>query len=656
MRYLLFVIIILLAVVQLSAQDNGFPYGKVTYRELDIKSYEKDTAANAVVLDEFGEAYIDNSNDHNLIFEYHVKIKILKQKGVELANVEIPLWKSDSRYEKINAVKASSFTYENGSMRETKLDAKNVFTENVSKFWDLKKFAIPNVRVGSVIEYMYVLESPRIFNFRSWEFQGDIPKMHSEYWAKIPANYKYNISMRGFYKLTKEEGEVIKDCFTPGGGNKADCGLMMWGMDHVPAFVEEEYMTAKSNFLSAINFELSEIEYFDGRKDKITKEWKDAELELRQSEKFGRQLRRGKEILDGHIDVILTGETDPLKKAQKIFDFIKYWYRWNEVYGIHSEFGVKKAFDTKVGNVADINLSLVAALRYAGFTTEPVLLSTRSNGLVTEIFPVISDFNYVIAQLTIDGKSYLLDATDDFLPFGSIPERCLNGKGRVLGDEQSSWLEIKPTDRDKTMQSFTLAVQPDGKLRGTLSLSYFGYAAMEERKTIATFSDTKAYITDRDNKLDKLEILEFTISNLEELQKPLIVQLSIEMYAIDNIQTPHFLFNPFLLERWEKNPFRSSERLYPVDFGAPLEEVVVLNLTYPAEFQPSDLPEKVGLALPNAGGRYIFDIRNQGNLLTMQSSLLISKTVFTSEEYHYLKEIFNRVIAAQHADLVFVKK
>lgn len=655
MRYCLIVALILTCAVVYS-QDGGFPYGKVTYRELDIKSYEKDTAAYAVVLDEFGEAYIDNGGDHNLIFEYHVKIKILKQKGVDLANIEIPLRKSEGRQEKIIKVEASSFTYENGSMRETPLDSKKVYTENVSKYWDVKKFAIPNVRVGSVIEYKYVLESPYIFNFRSWEFQTDYPKIHSEYWARIPANYKYNISLRGFYKLTKEEAEIVDDCFTPGGGNKADCGLYKWAINDVPAFVEEDYMTARSNFLSAINFELSELEFFDGRKDKITKDWKDAEDELRKDEKFGRQLKRGKEILDGHIDIVTMGEDVPLNKAQKIYDFIKFWYRWNDVYGIYSEFGIKKAFDTKVGNVGDINLSLVAALRYAGFTVEPVLLSTRRNGLVTELYPVISEFNYVVARLTLDGKTYLLDATDDFLSFGSIPERCLNGKGRLLGDDASSWVEIKPIDKEKTLQMLNLQVQTDGKLKGTIQLTYFGYDALELRKAISSFSDVKEYIADLDNKLDKIEILDFKVLNLEDLRKQVVIDLTVEMDGVDDLQANHFLFNPFLMERWEKNPFRSSERLYPVDFGAPLEEIVILNLTYPAEFQLSELPAKVGLQLPNSGGRYLFDVKNNGNVLSMQSSLLITKPVFSSAEYHYLKELFNQVIAVQHTDFVFERK
>ena len=162
------------------AQDHGFPYGQTTYRDLDIKVYEKDTAAVAVILNEFGEAYIDNSNDNNLLFEYHAKIKILKKNGLDQADFQIPLYKNESRVERVRSVKASSYNYENGTMRETKLESKNQFTENASKYLDIVKFAVPNVRVGSVIELHYIVVSPFIFNFHNWEFQKDIPKVLSE--------------------------------------------------------------------------------------------------------------------------------------------------------------------------------------------------------------------------------------------------------------------------------------------------------------------------------------------------------------------------------------------------------------------------------------------------------------------------------------------
>jgi len=655
MRIILLTVFCLSLITAAIAQEHGFPFGKVTYRELDTK-YELDTATAALVIDEFGESYIDNSNNNNLLLEYHVKIKILTKAGLKYADVEIPLYKSNSKFETVRDVEASSFTIDGGSMRETKLDQKNIFTENSTKFWDVKKFAIPNVRVGSIIEFRYTLESPYIFNWRSWEFQSEIPKKHSEYWATIPGNYHYNISLKGFQKLSKNESELVRECFTPGGGNKADCGRYKWGMNDIPAFLEEDYMTAKKNFLSCINFELSEIEYFDGRKDKITKEWKDAEQELKRDEKFGIQIRKGKDIMDSHVDVLTAGETDPLQKAQRIYNFIKDWYRWDENFGFTSEFGIRKAFDKKLGNVGDINLSLIAALKYAELDAEPLILSTRSNGFPTDLHPVLSDFNYVVAKLNINDKVYLLDAVDDFLPFGLIAERCLSGRGRVFGEKESYWYDLKPADKARQLSFIALKLDKAGAFTGTMQFTFAGYEGVRERKKLSSYSSEKDYINALNEKLRSVEINNYTIENADDLKKSLVVKLNVAIEGYEDMSASHFLLNPFMFDRWKENPFKSSERLYPVDFGPPLEEVVVFSLEYPEEFAVTDLPEKVGLALPNAGGRYIFDIQNTGNKVSLNSSLLIARTIYTSEEYHFLKELFSRVVSTQQTDLVFKRK
>jgi hypothetical protein len=93
-----------------------------------------------------------------------------------------------------------------------------------------------------------------------------------------------------------------------------------------------------------------------------------------------------------------------------------------------------------------------------------------------------------------------------------------------------------------------------------------------------------------------------------------------------------------------------------VDFGAPREEVIILTLQYPPHYEVDEIPKTVRLSLPENGGRYIFDIQNSANKLSMHSSLLVGKPVFSAHEYHYLKELFNHVIAAQQTQLVFKQK
>lgn len=637
-------------------QNNGFEFGRITYSELDMAISELDTSAAAIVLSEFGEAYIENGNDNNLLFEYHAKIKILKVSGIAEANIEIPLHKNNGKTERIRSIKASSFNKTSSSWSESKLEEKDIYTENINKYYDKKKFAVPNVQVGTVIEIIYILESPFIFNFRNWAFQSHLPKKSSEYWASIPGNYNYNITLKGFLKLTKNENEILRDCLTPGGPARADCIRYKFGMTNIPAFTVEDYMTAKSNFISAVNFELSEIKYFDGRVDKVTKSWNDVENELRNDGRFGVQIRKGKDITEEHVALAVAGETEELNKAHKIYQFIKDWFTWNETYGKYSELGIKKAFAERKGNVGDINLSLIAALLESDLSVEPVILSTRDNGLPSEIHPVLSDFNYVIAKLTIEGKIYLLDATDDFLPFGMLPERCLNGKGRCIGEKDSYWMDLKPTDKNKLLTSILLKMDTNGHIQGTIKRSFIGYQSKNQRKTIYKFKSEKDYFNHLSTKINGFEISQSHLENLNVPSSPLIETINIISDNAGFSDSRHLLFSPFIMEKWESNPFKSAERLYPVDFTIPIDETYSLTIELPENVFVSDLPERVGLALPNAGGRFLAEVKYLGNSLSVNSSLLISRTIYSSEEYHYLKELFNRIIQTQNLNIVFERR
>jgi hypothetical protein len=644
--------VILLVAINAFAQEHGFEFGKVYLRELDMKVYEKDTSAAVVALNEFGEATIANlDGEQKLIFEYHVKYKVLKASGQSIADIEIPLRKWNDEFDVLKSLEASSFNRNGSSWTESKLENKNVFNEKFNKWWVIKKFAIPNVKVGSVVEIKYVIESPQasLWNFRPWQFQTHYPKIVSEYWATIPGNYIYNMTLKGFLKLDKNEDELVKDCLT-WNGSKSDCARFKFAMKDIPAMITEDYMTAPSNFLASINFELSERRFFDGRVDKYTKEWKDVEEELRKYEGFGVQLRKGRDIAEEQILKITSVEKDDLAKAKKIYEFIQSWYQWDEILSAFSHTGLKKSFTERKGNVADINLALIATLTSAGLQADPVILSTRENGLPIDVHPVINDFNYVVAQVSIAGKSYLLDATDNLLTFGMLPERCINGKGRVMASKESYWVELKPVDKRKTVSVLSLKLEDDGRITGKVQRNYIGYAAKDKRRSFLREGKDK-YLEKLKTELANTEISNFTVTNAEDLSKPLSESYDIEITSSDN-GASHLLFNPFVLGRWDTNPFKSQQRLYPVDFGVPREETMVFTLDLPSKYKVTDLPSSKGLSLPNAGGRYIYDLKQLQNKIILNSTLIISRTIYSSEEYHFLKELFNQIVALQNSDLV----
>lgn len=654
MRFLLVLLFVVITQTVFS-QDNGFAYGQISVEQLLAKGYARDSSASAVVLREFGEAYVSPAEDMGLVFKHHYLIKILKTEGLKKADISIPLRKNDTKNQRILSLKASAWNVEDNKIVETPVGNKSIFTEKTNKYLDEKKFTIPNVRVGTIIEVEYILDDPFFYyNFRTWEFQSDIPKVSSEYWATIPGNYIYNITWRGFLKFSKNENELLKDCFTIG-PHKADCGRYKFAMENIPAFKEEGYLTAKSNFISAIYFELSEVRYFDGRVDKITKEWKDADVEIRSMPMVGGQLKKGKDIIE-KIEPELKAIADPLEKAKRIYSFINTWFLWNEYTGWISDGGIKKAFDKKTGSVADINLSLIAGMRAAGLDVETALLSTRSNGVPTELHPVITDFDYVVAKVNIGDKSYLVDATDSYLPFGMLSFRCLNGKARVFPEKGPSyWYDIVPSDKFKQVTIMNLTLTATGSLTGTLEYSYYGYDAYEKRTDLASFNNQEEYLAELKKEMKLVTVNSFEMSGLDIYDPKVVHKFDVEIEALDQLGDG-FLLNPFFLDKWETNPFKLNERLYPVNFGTGYEYTTIINLTYPENFTLVEKPEKTALTIPGGGGKFLFDITDTGTKASITYSLTLPKPVYTSVEYKYLKELFNRVIQVQNSDWLFKKK
>ena len=654
LRARIWVVVFHLTTVSGQAQVIGFPFGETNTRDLEMVVYPDDTTAVAVFLQEYGEAYVDYDNDHNLVFEYHARIKILKQKGVRLADYEIPLLKTNGRSEILRSVKASSFTLEKGAILETKLEHKNVFTENHERY-DLKKFAIPNVRVGSVIDVQYVMESPVFYHFRSWNFQGEHPKMSSEYRATIPATYIYNITLKGFLKLTKSESTILENCVTMGAG-KADCIRYHWSMSSIPSFIEEDFMTAPSNFISSINFELAEIHQFNGRVDKITSSWKEVELELRRDFQFGAQLKRGKDVLSEAISSLILNEENELLRAKLIYHYIRDWYIWNGYYSKYSEEGIRKAFNQKDANIGDINLSLIAAMRYAGIPCDPVILSTRDNGLPSSVHPVLTDFNYVIARVALRDTVYYLDASDDFYPFGMLPQRCFNGRARWLGQKKSAWIDLMPLQKGSRSSIIRLVLKEDGSVSGTVETVYAGYEAVRMRKRFYAAEDENAYYNGLKNDFPSAELLNLQVENLDQMDLPFIQKFDIQIPADQNAGGYLFL-DPFFASQWKENPFKANDRQFPVDFATPIEHVTTLHLQFPKDvYEVDNIPQKQTLGLPASAGTFSIEATSDNDGITLNQKFFINKTIFSSSEYQPLRALFSRMAEIQNTDLLIRKK
>jgi hypothetical protein len=658
-KLLLFLLTIITLSITAKAQD--FDYGNIKQEDVDMKQYNKDTSAHAVVLNEFGKSRIDIvSDDHiKIIYEYHVKIKIFDSKGFDQGNVQIDLRNNDEDSETAENIKGvTTYTNDNGGVSKTELDMSKVYKTKVNKYWSAVKFAMPSIRNGCIIEYSYTTYSPYLELFPKWEFQSDIPKMHSEYDVHIPGFWTFNASLRGSIKLTKNISEIERECFTSGGA-KSDCSHLVFGMSDIPAFIEETDMTSRNNFLSAVYFQISEWQNpYTGVKKKVAKEWKDVDYDLKHSEYFGSLLKR-KDLFKDRIIPVIAGKTDSLAKAKAVYQYIQKTLKWDKFNGIGSDDGIRKVLETHSGNVAQINLALAAALNAAGLNAEAVLLSLRDNGFVNKLYPVQDEFDYVVIKVDIGGKTYLLDATDPLLPFGTLPLKCLNDQGRVMSlDKPSYWIDMNINQQRKTSTvALDLTLQPDGKLKGTMIKYSIGYEAYEQRKAIKKFNSVDEYVESLDEESSKFKILNSEVTNLDSLDLPLVEKYDIEIKEYNSgLYHDRLTFNPYLTDYITRNPYRLQERNYPIDRGMPLTRRFSLIVHLPDNYTVDTPPQNIAIGLPDKGGVFETFYQPDTNSFTFSHIIQFNKSIYSSEEYPYLKELFNKIILSEKAPIILKKK
>ncbi len=646
------------------SQNGDFPFGKITHEELGMKIYEPDTSASAVILNEFGRAYFND--EVHIVFERHVKIKILKKSDVDLGNFSVSLYKGGDTFEENERwvdVKASTFNYEGNGIVESKIDPKEVVIEKTSSNFNTAKFALRNVKVGSVLEVGYITESPYIFNFKTWYFQSEIPKVRSEFWASLPANFNYTVNMTGFQKLTSQQVDLERECFLmPGAGtdgtasSRSSCSVGKYVLENIPAFKEESFISSTKNFISAIHYELSEVTYPGGRKDKYSEEWEDVDRKLKEHDDFGSKIKKAKRMYEDLMPGIVGSEVDEIKKANLIYTYVNNRYNWDGSDSKYASQDVKKCFENKKGNSADLNLALVGALQAAGLNADPVILSTRDNGIPFKMQPRRSDFNYVVSSLKIGTQLILLDATDPLLPFSALPIKCINDQGRLISKSESSWVDLRSTQKYRTTFAMNLKLTEALELGGNIVMSSYGYSALDKRKEINGSKTLEEYTKNLSTEWGNISIKNYQIENKDDVSKPLIEKMDVGLSELDNTGSNVIYFNPFLTGRFDKNPFKSNERLYPVDLGAPNESTYFISIELPDKIKVDEIPGNMAIGLPNNGGKFVVNVTQNGNKITLSSILSLAKPIYSSAEYHSLKEFFARVVQMQQSQFVFKVK
>lgn len=660
----------------LKSQDNpGIEFNKVNPVDFVVDTAKFDNSYGAIIVADVGKSsFVANKKGwFSLVYKHQRRIKILNARGFDLATVSIPLFKSSKSddEEVMESLKASTYNLEYGKVIETRLEKDKVFKEAQDKNHTVRKFTMPAVKEGSIIEYSYTIHSDFLFNLQPWQFQGSYPRLWSEYELTLPNFFEYVFLTKGSHPLhlqgskEKYQSYIVRvpgerQGLTQTADNIFDITatntITRWVRKDVPAIKEENFTSALDNHISRIEFQMSGQRFPNTPFKDIMGTWATAASELLKDEDFGAVFSKDNNWLNETLKSLQLENKSQAEKARIIYKYVQKNIASKAVQGIYLSQPSKETLKTKKGYAADVNMLLTLLLKAAGLTADPVLLSTRANGLVTPTYPLLNQYNYVISKVLIDNKPQFLDATDPNLGFNKLPRFCYNGPAMLIS-EQPVTEQLYPqniTETKATNISLYNDEKDKNKWTGSVN-SLAGYYESKDVREEIIKNGKDVYIQNLKNSFTGDYTIEnINLNDLNDHEK--VISTSYVLNVARNNDYDIIYFNPMLKEGLTESYFKPLNRSYPVELPFKMDEVYIFQMEIPKGYIVDEMPKSAKVTLGGDDGSFEYLMSKTSETILLRSRIILSKPLFEVEEYEGLRNFFDYIVKKHAEQIVFKKK
>jgi len=623
--------------------------------ELEMKDNPEQSGAPAMIL------YYAVETDNTKATETHAtRIKVFTDEGKKYANIEIPYVE---KYSEVGEIAARTISPDG---RVTPFQDQIYDREIVKakKFrYHAKVLILPNVQVGSLIEYAYTMhykkKVPNEYHHpEQYMFTRGMTYPAAEWSVQRELFLKH-----GHFILVPVTGSRVAAFKT---GLRADAvpktlsdGRLQFDIDDVPGFEEEEYSPPEQNIKGRMNLYYAEgfyvsDNYWSGLGTALAKEY-DSYIGLKRSK-----------VIEGEIQRILSPNDDDEMKLRKIY------MRAQQIRSTDNEEPksdkerereqlkenrkAEEVLDHNYGSGNEINLLFIAMARAAGFEAHPLLLSSRNHAFFQDDYPNLEQLNSMVAAVRTRGKYSYLDPQSPYCPFGLLPW-SLTGTGGLLVDSSNPSLGKTPQPKSEDAVSRTvgnLKLSAEGTLTGNLTVSYEGQEALMERQWVMQKDDAKRREhleeTLKSALTGEARVKLLSVEGWEKTGEPLKIEYEIEAPIYATLAGQRLVMPLGVLHVKEKNPFPSPRRTHSVYFDYQYETYEDIKIELPAGMQAEGLPGNKKVV--QGAVSYEFVAKSEGNLLQITRVRRTGAYMINVAQYPNLRKYFDQVLAGDSQQVV----
>lgn len=639
---LLSAILAILGTPGIRSVSAGDEWQPITPDELKMTSEPNAPGAPAIYL--YRQVDRDDQESH----EYnYLRIKILTEEGRKQADVEIPFFKGEGG---IHNLKARTIRPDGSVLNfDGKIYEKTVVKVKGLKYL-AKTFTLPDVQVGSIIEYHYTIDwdPGQYFTQSRWILSEDLYTRKAKFSLKPVSS----IQLRWSWPVG-----------LPTGTNppKDDHGAIRLETNNVPAFQAEDYMPPENELKYRVDFI-----YNPGNDEKeADKFWKkEGKKRYEAVENFVEKRKAMEQAVAGMVAPSDTPEV----KLQKIYGRVQQLRNFSfEAEKTEQEQKREKLKD--INNVEDvlkrgmgdgrrITWLYLALVRAAGFEAYPVLVARRSDYFFNPKLMNAGELNDNVVLVKLNGKDIYCDPGTAYTPYGLLPWAETGVQGLRLDKDGGSWVTttMPKSSESRIERKAELKLTDDGTLQGKMTVSYTGLEALWRRLDERNEDEAsrKKFLEDQVKEYipagSEVELKNKPDWNSSE--PPLVAEYEVKVGGWASSAGRRALVPIGLFSGTEKHLFDHAERVHPIYFDFAFEKLDEVSMELPLGWKVDSLPQA-----QNQDHRviaYTLKAENNNGTLHLSRKLDVDIILLQTQYYGALRSFFQAVRTGDEEQIVLL--
>jgi hypothetical protein len=637
---------------------------KPTKEELEMTSLPGYPGASAVVL---YREQITRDDLHTQ--QFYDRIKILTEDGKKYANVELPFVSSmgDGEYtgddKSLGDIQGRTIHPDGSIIPFTGKPYLKVIEKGENFKVQERIFTLPDVEVGSIIEYRYATRyNDMVYEAPDWYIQGEL-YLKAAHYVWYPTTHEMLdteadavVSSISWFPILPPGVQIVHHDLPGHDASGLTPQIYELSIKDVPPIQHEEYMPPIASFSYRVLYNFTPYRSGDEYWKARGKTWS----------KHADSFIGPNSDLRNATQPIIAGATTDDQKLRKIYATImtldntdysrQHEQREDKAAGLGKVNNAADVLTHKRGSGREMAELFVGMARAAGLKAYLMIVTDRSERLFSPGWLNFTQLDNTLAIVSVDGKEAFFDPGSRYCPYGRLEWENTYVQGLRQGENGTSFGSTGGPiySSNITTRVANLYMDEQGAITGSINLSFAGDAAISWRHR-ALRGDPESlrhalrvYLEDHLPK--SLQVSVTDIKDIDDYEKPLAVDYKVK----GTLGTPtgkRLLLPVDVFLTQQKPAFPHDKRELAVYFHYPELVKDAMRINFPKNMSLEAAPASSTLGIKGSS-TYTMSVTPAPDNITSRRTFAYNEILYKPDDYTGLRTFYNQFEAKDQESIV----